>query len=423
MLILHSIGYILANHYDLLEVPKDAQNKDIKKAYRRLALELHPDKLLQQNFSVEEMENKTHHFILVQEAYETLSDERKRYVYDSSLSGVNTDIMDTEPEAHTLFPYQLLVRTRRLSLHLDALFPQKSLPDIEMDVLVSVTSTFTGLRGNHSYHRQVECPGCEGNGGDQGASRTCSFCEGKGHARHLLCDKNRSYLHVASTTCHVCGGKGVHPLGSCTQCRGRGFVLQEEMVYYDLPPGWPHRYQLQYISRGHQRRRGGSVGGVLLTFLYDFPPGWSLAEGSGGTGDLLVKVDVPVQRYTEGFTEHITTLDGRETEVHVDRVSDVLSVTEATYVKKGYGLPRGVGLQERGDLYVSLEPRWDDTPPSVWEHFLQEMIKADNSTHSYEKMMNLFRLFGARKGRRGREKVQRAASKGKEGEGVTLEDS
>jgi DnaJ-class molecular chaperone len=68
---------------------KDADNKEIKKSYRKLALELHPDKLLQQNLTAEEIENKTDHFILVQEAYETLSDDRKRYLYDSTLSGVS----------------------------------------------------------------------------------------------------------------------------------------------------------------------------------------------------------------------------------------------------------------------------------------------------------------------------------------------
>lgn len=79
---------ILGNYYDLLEVPRAADVKEVKKAYRRLALEFHPDKLLQQNLTASEVENKTDHFILVQEAYETLSDDRKRYLYDSSLSGV-----------------------------------------------------------------------------------------------------------------------------------------------------------------------------------------------------------------------------------------------------------------------------------------------------------------------------------------------
>ena len=82
-------GSVLGNHYDLLGVAKDADVKEMKKAYRRLALELHPDKLLQLNLTSEEVENKTDHFILVQEAYETLTDERKRFIYDSSLSGVS----------------------------------------------------------------------------------------------------------------------------------------------------------------------------------------------------------------------------------------------------------------------------------------------------------------------------------------------
>ena len=86
------ITSIFGNHYHLLSVPKEADAKDIKKSYRKLALELHPDKLLQQNLTAEEIENKTDHFILVQEAYETLSDDRKRYLYDSTLSGVSVVI-------------------------------------------------------------------------------------------------------------------------------------------------------------------------------------------------------------------------------------------------------------------------------------------------------------------------------------------
>jgi hypothetical protein len=55
----------------------------------------------------------------------------------------------------------------------------------------------------------------------------------------------------------------------------------------------------------------------------------------------------------------------------VDKVSDVLSLTEVTYLKKGFGLPKGVGEEQRGDLHVSLDPQWENTPPTVWEHFLQ----------------------------------------------------
>lgn len=87
------ITSICGNHYNLLGVSKDADVKEIKKSYRKLALELHPDKLLQQNLTAEEIENKTDHFILVQEAYETLGDERKRYLYDSTLSGVRNSVV------------------------------------------------------------------------------------------------------------------------------------------------------------------------------------------------------------------------------------------------------------------------------------------------------------------------------------------
>ena len=229
---------------------------------------------------------------------------------------VNTEVIAEEPEPLTLFPFELLLRTTRLSLELRADFPTRRAPDIELDVMVPASSACSGHRGNHSFRRQLECPGCGGNGGESGASRQCSYCGGEGHAQHLLRDKSRSYMHLASTTCHACGGKGVHPVGTCSQCRGRGFVLQEETVLFDLPVGWPHRYQLQYRNMGHQRERGGDIGGVVLTFHYEFPDGWSLAAG-GGSGDLLLKIEVPVQRYTEGFTEHITTLDGRKTQVTI----------------------------------------------------------------------------------------------------------
>jgi DnaJ-class molecular chaperone len=227
--------------------------------------------------------------------------------------------MDTEPEPRTLFPFHLLARTRRFSLELRAQFPAPSQPDIEMDVLVSAATVFTGHEGNHTYHRQVQCPGCGGNGGHQGGSRVCSFCGGLGHARHLLSDVNRSYLHVASSTCQVCGGKGVHPLGACSQCRGRGFVLQEETLFFALPAGWHNLYKLRHSNMGHQRRVGGAVGGILLTFHYAFPERWRLAEGSGS--DLVLRLQVPVEKYTRGFEERVTTLDGRHTTVS-DWVTD-----------------------------------------------------------------------------------------------------
>ena len=57
--------------------------------------------------------------------------------------------------------------------------------------------------------------------------------------------------------------------------------------------------------------------------------------------------------------------------MRVDKVSDLMGVTEETHLKKGFGLPLGVGSAQRGDLYVQLEPQWDAAPSSVWEHFLQ----------------------------------------------------
>ena len=213
-----------------------------------------------------------------------------------------------------MFPFNLLVRTRRLTLEVNAQFPQPSVPDIEIDIKLSVATVFAGKTGNHSYFRQLECPSCKGNGGNNGSCRTCTFCEGKGHAKHLLRDKNMSYLHISSTTCHSCKGKGVHPIGTCNQCKGRGFILQEEMVFYELPVGWHNLYKLKYIGKGHQRKVGGEIGGMMLTFHYDLPHGWSFAEG-GEIGDMQLELNIPVKRYIEGFNEKIALLDGRVTEV------------------------------------------------------------------------------------------------------------
>jgi DnaJ-class molecular chaperone len=240
------------NFYEILNLNLDASISDIKKSYRQLALEYHPDKIFQLNPNLNDTEKslKNDIFLKIQEAYEVLHDAEKRLQYDSKLTGVQYDILDhddAEINPYMSQPFHLFVKSNRpkFKFHFFANFEKPRVPDINVRLEVSLEHLLKGLEKKHKFYRRVICSVCGGNGGLNGVCKKCALCQGSGVAKLLYSHKNDDinceskncnklnddddrnglkydFEQMTETKCPSCKGKGCFSTGRCSNCNGAG---------------------------------------------------------------------------------------------------------------------------------------------------------------------------------------------------------
>jgi DnaJ-class molecular chaperone len=179
------------DYYSILGVSEAASDIDIRRAYRRLALEYHPDKIhLAEISSEEEKELIKQHFLDIQEAYDVIGDPDKRLAYDLKKNGQNFGFTDEfDIERYKLFPFSIFVRTKQISLAFSIKVARPEPTPIKITLQIEARYVFTGLSNSYKYLRRKICNECQGNGGLNGTCRKCSLCDGSGHTNHLFHDR------------------------------------------------------------------------------------------------------------------------------------------------------------------------------------------------------------------------------------------
>ncbi len=232
----------MKDYYAILGVSREATQEEIKKAYRRLALQHHPDR----HPGDKEAEER---FKEINEAYAVLSDPEKRAQYDRGLLGT------PEYSAQDLFDLFAQVfgfQTGRTA-------PRGE--DLEAQVEVELQDLLTGKEAEVHYTRLVPCEACQGQGGKRVA---CPTCGGRG-----MVETYRQGLFgafVSRSTCPHCKGQGHLLAEACPTCRGRGRVPREERVRVRIPPGMDENHLLRVPGYGNL--------------------------GPGGPGDLYVRLSL-----------------------------------------------------------------------------------------------------------------------------------
>ncbi|MGQ3199638.1 molecular chaperone DnaJ, partial [Microbacterium aurantiacum] len=320
----------MTDHYEVLGVTRDASPDEIKKAYRRLARQLHPD--------VNPGDDAAERFKLVTHAYDVLSDPDQRARYDiggdgGGLGGAGFggfgDIFETffggggaragRPRSRRERGQDALVK---ISLELgDVVFGVHR--DIEVDTAVA-------------------CETCEGSCCQPGtAPVTCDICHGSGHVQRQV----RSLLGnvVTSQPCSVCQGYGTTIPYPCATCQGQGRVRSRRTVSLDIPAGVETGLRLQLPGSGEVGPAGGPNGDLYIEISVAPHDAFS-REGD----DLLATLEVSMPDAILGTTTTITSLDGPvDLEIRPGvQAGDVLTI-------KGRGITPLRGSQ-RGDLRVGV---------------------------------------------------------------------
>jgi molecular chaperone DnaJ len=319
--------------YDVLGVSRDASSDDIRRAYRKLARELHPD--VSADPATEER------FKEVTGAYEILSDPQKRQRYDAfgTTGGPQgqpfTDIQDI----FDLFfggGFNVGGRSRGPRSR-----TQRG-EDAGVRVSLSFQESVFGARRELDVERLVVCDRCLGNGAEPGtAPVACRTCGGTGEIQSV----RRSIFGtvMTSSACGTCRGTGQEIPDRCTKCRGEGRMRARATVTVEIPAGVSEGMELRVGGNGHAGIAGGPDGDLYVALSVEPSPGF---ERRGQ--DLFTVLDVSMTQAALGAEVDIETLDGDE-RIHVEPGTDSGTVVRL----KGKGVPN-LNRRGRGDLFVTL---------------------------------------------------------------------
>jgi molecular chaperone DnaJ len=328
--------------YEVLGVSRDAGDGQVKKAFRALARELHPDV----NRHDPEAEEK---FKEAAEAYEILSDRERRAVYDRyGFEGL--DSRGYSPDAHGFGSFADIF---------DAFFGGDPFGafgrggfgrgpgpvqggDVAVETEVTLEQAAWGARVDVQYDHVEACERCGGDGAEPGTSvQTCERCGGTGQMRSVT--RTAFGQLVRTHLCDACGGEGRIPLQPCTECEGRGHRATRRALTVDIPAGISDEQRIRLTGRGHAGERGGPPGDLYVLVRVAEDPRF-VRDGS----DLVTAIDVPAPAAALGTTVVVPTLDGDE---QVDVPAGTQPGTIVTL--RGRGMP-SLGHGRRGDQRVVL---------------------------------------------------------------------
>jgi molecular chaperone DnaJ len=319
-------------YYELLGVSEEADQDEIKKAYRKKAKKYHPDS----NSETADEEK----FKKINKAYDVLSDEDKRKKYDQfGKQGV---------EGHAGRGQ------RRAASNFQDLFEQifggggnrrkreSKGSDLRAQTSISLEEAYTGVEKTFELSRQANCEECDGTGGEDGDTTTCTNCDGQGRVRQV----QRTPLGRAQTVaeCPECRGTGEIPENPCSTCNGKGVVQKTEKISIDIPAGVRDGQRVRLSGKGNATP--GGKNGDLYVFV-NVEEHESLERKDN---DLFTTVTIGIGDAALGTDVKVPTPDS-EIEVNIPGGTQPGEVMRV----KGKGMPSSNRFSKDGDLYIKVD--------------------------------------------------------------------
>jgi len=334
----------MADFYSTLGVPRGASDDDIKKAYRKLAMQYHPDR----NNGAKDAEEK---FKEITEAYDVLRDPQKRAAYDrygeaGLRGGAGFHHVDLS-EALGIF-----MRDFGAFAGLDEMFgfgggrsggSVRSGSDVKITIPLTLAEVATGVERKLNAKLLEPCDRCTGSGAEPGSKpQTCTTCNGSGEVRRA----QRSFFgqFVTVAPCPTCKGEGTTVQSPCKKCRGEGRLREEREISIDVPPGVATGQYMTLRGVGNAGQRGGPRGDIHVIFEVADDPRF---ERDGE------------ELYTEVLVTYGQLVLGADIVVPTVTSSSTLKVPAGTqsgqvFHIRGRGLPR-VNASGTGDLHVRVQ--------------------------------------------------------------------
>jgi molecular chaperone DnaJ len=349
--------------YEVLGVPKKASQDEIKKAYRTLARQYHPDR----NPGDEEAEE---HFKEVQQAYDTLSEPEKRKEYDAGgmFSGIGGG---GRPFGGGGF-------TSDLGDIFSTFFNRGREPqaargrDLETEVRLSFDQAVNGTQMTVSVPKYERCSTCDGSGAKPGTSpKVCPRCGGRG-----IDTESQGFFSI-SQPCPQCGGSGQLIEEPCETCGGSGLTRQIKRYKVNIPAGVKDGTRIRLSGKGEAGPRGGPPGDLYVTTRVSPSPVFKQLDD----GNLEVTVPITVAEALQGGTVEVPTLNGSK------RIRVPAGTKHGTVQRlRGEGPPRPGG-RSRGDIRYRLEIDVPSDLSREQRKAVDDLAEAFNGSNPRERLL------------------------------------
>ena len=364
------------DYYEVLGVEKGASKDDIKKAYRKLAVKYHPDR----NPGNKEAEDK---FKEATEAYEVLSDDQKRPIYDqygfAGLDGMG-GAGAGGGYSHAFHDFSDLFGSMGggFSDIFENLFGggggrRRSATDpaegasLRYDLDISFKDAVYGTKVDISFQHAETCQTCHGTGGAQGSKRkTCTTCNGMGQVR-----RSAGFFAVQQT-CPKCAGAGTVIDKPCTACHGSGLEQKSKRMTLTIPAGVDDGRRIVIPHQGDAGANGGPAGDLVVV-IHVRQDEYYERDGQ----DLYCAIPVTFVQAALGERLTITALDGKKIDFPLPA-----GTTNGKLLRvKGEGVPV-TGTTRKGDLYIKIVVQTPQRMSARQKELLQEYAKLDGATTS-----------------------------------------
>ncbi len=375
------------DYYEVLEVTKTATYEEIKKSYRKKAIQYHPDK----NPGNKDAEEK---FKEAAEAYEVLSDENKRKRYDqfghAGVGGAGSGFGDGGMSMDDIFSHfgdifgghfgggfsgfnSSRANTQRV----------RRGADLRVKVKLTLKEIATGVEKKIKVNKYVACSHCGGTGAEGGASgqTTCTTCNGSGRVTRVT-NTILGQMQTASV-CPTCSGDGKIIKNKCPHCNGEGVVREDEVITIKIPPGVMEGMQLTVSGRGNAARRGGINGDLLVIIEEEKHP-----ELIRDDNDLIYNVLLDIPTAILGGNIEVPTVDGK-VKVKIDAGTQPGKVLRL----RGKGLP-SINSYGTGDLLVNVGVYIPENLNKEDKKLIEKLSESENikpSDHASKSFFSRFR--------------------------------
>lgn len=374
------------DYYEILEVSKNASGEEIKHAFRRLAMQYHPDR----NPGDKEAETK---FKEINEAYEVLKDEQKRAAYDryghqafagggmgggNPFGGFNFDFGGRAGNFADIFSEvfsEFMGGSRRQS------YAQRG-QDIRYNLSISLEEAFSGIEKEIKFPSTQTCETCHGHGTKDGKEApVCPHCNGSGKIRL------QQGFFVVEQTCPQCKGTGRLVKDACPNCKGKGFINKSKTIKVKIPSGIEDSTNMRIEGGGEAGIRGGDNGDL---YVFITVKEHKLYERDGA--NLYTRVPISMCCAALGGQIEIPSIDGTKLDVEIKSGSQSDQVIRV----KGQGMPI-IRSEKRGDLFVKLRVETPVNLSDRQKELLEEFqsLGVDNSCQPesksfFDKIKDLF---------------------------------
>lgn len=356
------------NYYTILGVDKKATAEEIKKKFRKLSMQYHPDRL--SGKSEEEKKKAEDKFKDIAEAYSVLSDENKRKQYDLFGTVDNNGFQSSNFNPFDLFKnmggfdddFSMFSQFKK----------QKKVrkgTDIRFTAKISLKELYNNSKHTITYKRYKPCHECNGNGSKSGNVEQCPYCNGTGM---MTKSYQRGFItQIEQVVCPHCNGTGEIISNPCHKCNGTGLEQVEEKYTFNVPIGcFNDTYTIVNGGGNYPERNNGIKGNLQI--IFKIIPNDNFSIDDNNPYNLNTSVDIPILDCITGCNTTIKGVNGEDIKIKIPSYSK----HDTFVVIKGKGLNQP--NKQRGDLIVYIKQKMPKQLNIEEKNIIEKLKKSAN---------------------------------------------